>query len=223
MLNIAIDGHAGSGKSMLAHSLAKKLGIKVLDSGAIYRGLACAYKEAGLQDVNLDNITLFIKKTHVKVEFIEDRQHVIVNGKDYTPWLRLEETSRIASQISPYPILREKVMEIQRDFAENNDCIVEGRDVGTDVLPYAQVKFFVTASEEVRARRRYDQIKDKSNITYQQILENIRDRDYKDEHREVAPLRPANDSIIIDSSDMTLEETIQKCYEIVCSAEEKIK
>ena len=223
MLNIAIDGHVGSGKSTLAYAVAKELGIRVLDTGAIYRGLACAYKESGLKDTSLENVTNFVEKTQVSVEFIDDVQHVFVNGKDYTPWLRLEETSRLASHISPYPILREKVMEIQRAFAQKYDCVVEGRDVGTDVLPYAQIKFFVTASEEVRARRRYQQVKDKSSITYQQILENLRERDYKDEHREVAPLRPANDAIIIDTSDMTLEETIRKCVEIVGDRAEYIK
>lgn len=223
MLNIAIDGHAGSGKSMLAYMLAKELGVKVFDTGAIYRGLACAYKDSGMGEVTKENISNFVAQIEVKVEFIEDRQHVFVNGKDYTPWLRLEETSHMASLISPYPILREKVVRIQREFAKDYDCVMEGRDIGTEVLPFATVKFFVTAREEVRAQRRYDQIKDKGNVTYQHILENLRERDYKDEHREVAPLRPASDSIIIDTSDMTLEETIKKCIEIVEEKTENFK
>lgn len=223
MLNIAIDGHAGSGKSMLAYMLAKELGVKVFDTGAIYRGLACAYKDSGMGEVTKENILNFVAQIEVKVEFIEDRQHVFVKGKDYTPWLRLEETSHMASLISPYPILRERVMKIQRDFAKNYDCVVEGRDVGTDVLPDAPIKFFVTASAEVRAKRRYEQIKDKSKTTYEEVLIGLKERDYKDEHREVAPLRPASDSIIIDTSDMTLEETVKKCIEIVEEKTEKFK
>lgn len=215
MLNIAIDGHVASGKSSVAKGIAKKLGIKVLDTGAIYRGLACAYKEMGLGDVSLPNIELFIERVNVSVVFQEDGQHVIINGKDYTSFLRLEETSSLSSQISPFPILREKVMLIQREFAKANDCVMEGRDIGTDVLPNADVKFFVTASEEVRAARRFAQVKESGSVTFQQVLADLKARDYKDENRKVAPLRPAKDSIIIDSGEMTLEETIEKCIDLI--------
>ena len=215
MINIAIDGHVASGKSTVAHELAKRLGFKVLDTGAIYRGLACAYKESGLGEITQDNISKFIMKASVKVEFYDEVQHVIVNNKDYTEFLRLEETSMLSSQISPFPILREKVMKIQRDFSLNNNCVVEGRDIGSEVLPNAQVKFFITASAEVRAKRRYEQLKDKSKTTFQQVLDDLLARDYKDEHREVAPLRTVEDSIIIDTSNMTLDETVNKCIEIV--------
>lgn len=215
MINIAIDGHVASGKSTVAHEVAERLGFKVLDTGAIYRGLACAYKEGGFGEINQSNIENFISKTSVKVEFISGKQHVFVNDKDYTAWLRLEETSRLSSQISPFPILREKVMQIQRTFANENDCVVEGRDIGSEVLPNAQVKFFITASEEVRAKRRFDQLQEKSQTAYQQILEDLRARDYKDEHREVAPLRIVEDSIVIDTSNLTLDETINKCIELI--------
>lgn len=215
MLNIAIDGHVGSGKSTLAKGIAKNLGLKVLDTGAIYRGLACAFKEGEWCDINLENVTKFASQTTVKIAFIEDLQHVIVNGKDYTPWLRLEETSRIASQIAVFQVVRNKVLEIQRDFANNYDCVMEGRDIGTDVLPNAQLKLFITASEEVRAKRRFDQIKDKTQTSFEQVLKDLRDRDYKDTHREIAPLKPAKDAIIIDTSDMTLEQTIEKCVDLI--------
>lgn len=220
MINIAIDGHVGSGKSTLAYGIAQKLGLNVLDTGAIYRGLACAFKESGMIEPNLENVTKFVAQTTVKVEFIDGIQHVFVNDKDYTPWLRLEETSRLASSISPYQILRDKVIKIQREFAQNYDCVMEGRDIGTDVLPNAPVKLFITASEEVRAMRRYEQIKDKSQTSYEKILADLRERDYKDEHREVSPLRPAKDAIILDTSDMTLEQTIEKCVSII---KEKVK
>lgn len=214
MLNIAIDGHVASGKSTIAKEIAKRLGLKVLDTGAIYRGLACAFKDSGLQQPNEENIAKFVQTINVEVAFVEDKQHVVVNSIDYTPFLRLEETSRLSSLISPYPVLREKVMTIQRKFAEENNCVMEGRDIGTDVLPNAQVKLFVTAKDEVRAKRRYDQLNDKS-VSFEQILADLRERDYKDEHREVAPLRKAKDSIVIDSSEITLEETIQTCIDII--------
>lgn len=214
MLNIAIDGHVASGKSVVAKAIAQKLNIKVLDTGAIYRGLACEYKEEGFDEPNLEKVTKFIKDVSVKVEFIDGKQHVIVNDKDYTPYLRLEEISTLSSKISPYPILREKVLEIQRAFASANDCVMEGRDIGTDVLPNAQVKLFITASAEVRAWRRYEQVKDKS-VSFEKVLADLKERDYKDEHREVAPLKPAEDSIILDTSDMTLQEVIEKCISII--------
>ena len=215
MLNIAIDGHVASGKSAVARAIAERLNIKVLDTGAIYRGLACAFKESTFDGVNEENVNQFIKNLKVEVKFLDDAQHVFVNEKDYTPWLRLEETSTYASLISPYPILRKKVMAIQRDFAKNNDCVMEGRDIGTEVLPNATIKFFVTAREEVRAKRRYDQLKDKGNVDYNQILEDLRARDYKDEHRTVAPLKPAEDSIILDTSDMTFEEVVEHCLALI--------
>ena len=214
MINIAIDGHVASGKSTIAHEIAKRLKFKVLDTGAIYRGIACAYKESGLGEITQENIEKFIFETVVRVCFINEEQHVFVNNKDYTPLLRLEETSRLSSEISPYPVLREKVMQIQRDFARQFDCVIEGRDIGSEVLPNAQVKFFITASEDVRAKRRFEQL-DKNLATYQQILEDLRARDYKDENRAVAPLRKVEDSIVIDTSKMTLNETIDRCIDII--------
>lgn len=214
MLNIAIDGHVASGKSVLAKAIASNLGIKVFETGAIYRGLACAFKETG-HVVNFENVEKFIQGINVKVEFIEGIQHVIVNGVDYTSMLRLEEISVLSSAISPFKNLRNVVLDIQRNFAKENDCVMEGRDIGTEILPNANVKFFVTASQEVRAQRRYDQIKDKSTTSYQHILDDLKLRDYRDENREVSPLKKAEDAILIDSSDMALEEVIEKCLKIV--------
>ena len=216
MLNIAIDGHVSSGKSTLAHGLAKKLGIRVLDTGAIYRGLACAYDSEIGGEIDEKIVDKFIENVVVKIEFIDDVQHVFVNGKDYTPFLRLEKTSVGASKISQYPKLREKVLSLQRDFANNYDCVVEGRDIGSHVLPNAQFKFFVTANAEKRAMRRYIQIKDvPGSPTYDEILKDLLDRDYRDEHRAVAPLIKTDDAILVDNTDISLEQTIDKCAEIV--------
>lgn len=217
MLNIAIDGHVGSGKSTLSKGLAKRLNLRVLDTGAIYRGIACRFKAEGLENhIDEGTINKFVEKLKVQVEFDGDLQRVIVDGVDYTPWLRKEETSVLTSKISPFPKIREKVLDIQRDFAKKYDCVIEGRDIGTVVLPNADVKFFITASEKVRAQRRYDQIKNlPDSPSYDEILKDLRMRDYQDEHRKIAPLKPAKDSIIMDTSEMTLEQTIEKCVQII--------
>lgn len=217
MLNIAIDGHVGSGKSTLSKGLAKRLNLRVLDTGAIYRGIACRFKAEGLENhIDEGTINKFVEKLKVQVEFDGDLQRVIVDGVDYTPWLRKEETSVLTSKISPFPKIREKVLDIQRDFAKKYDCVIEGRDIGTVVLPNADVKFFITASEKVRAQRRYDQIKNlPDSPSYDEILKDLRMRDYQDEHRKIAPLKPAEDSIIMDTSEMTLEQTIEKCVQII--------
>ncbi len=214
MINIAIDGHVSSGKSTLSRGVAQKLGLKVLDTGAIYRGLACEYKEKFIE-VNQLNVTKFVAQTDVKVVFEGDKQRVVVNGRDYTPYLRLEEISALSSNIAPYKILRDKVTTIQRAFAGENDCIIEGRDVGTDVLPNATIKFFVTATAEERAKRRFLQIKDTSSTTFEQVLADLVERDRKDETREVAPLRIAKDAIVVDTTNMTLEEAIDHCVDII--------
>ena len=217
MLNIAIDGHVGSGKSTLSKGLAKRLNLRVLDTGAIYRGIACRFKAEGLENhIDEGTINKFVEKLKVQVEFDGDLQRVIVDGVDYTPWLRKEETSVLTSKISPFPKIREKVLDIQRDFAKKYDCVIEGRDIGTVVLPNADVKFFITASEKVRAQRRYDQIKNlPDSPSYDEILKDLRMRDYQDVHRKIAPLKPAKDSIIMDTSEMTLEQTIEKCVQII--------
>ena len=216
MINIAIDGFGGSGKSTLAEGLADKLGFKVLNTGAIYRGLACAYKDAGLKNFDEKTVTEFVKTVKVSVTFEGKEQHVIVNDKDYTKFLRLEEISYISSQIAPIPSLRKVVRAIQRNFARENNCIMEGRDIGSEVLPNADVKLFVTASPEVREQRRYAQLKDNS-ISFQTVLDDLNKRDYADVHRKVSPLVPAKDAIIVDTSNMTLDESLNYCLNLIKS------
>ncbi len=216
MLNITIDGHVGSGKSTLAKGIANKLSLNVFDTGAVYRSLACAYIERFGKIVNQKNVELLSKAINIEVIFDKKVQHVLVDNKDYGDKIRSEEISVFTSKISPFKALREKVLFIQRNFASENDCVMEGRDIGTDVLPNANVKFFITASETVRAQRRFDQIKDKPNApSFEEILQDLRVRDYADEHRDIAPLKPANDAIIMDTSNYTLDETIEKCIEII--------
>lgn len=216
MINIAVDGTVGSGKSTVTKELARLLNLKVLDTGAIYRGIACEFKKKFSNNVNDENVEKILKKLKVQVEFEGENQKVIVNDFDYTPYLRTEEISSLTSRISPYPKIREKVLTIQRKFASDYNSIMEGRDIGTVVLPKADVKIFLTATQEERAKRRYDQIILKDNtVTLEKILEDLKVRDYNDEHREIAPLKPAEDAIFVDNTGMTLQETVKKLYEII--------
>ena len=215
MLNIAIDGYVGSGKSTLAHALAKRLNLKVLDTGAIYRSITCFYQEKFGNLVSGDLVEEFVKDLEVKVEFKGENQIVFVNGKDYVNRIRQEEISVLTSELAPYISIRNKVLSVQRKFAKEYDCVIEGRDIGTVVLPKANFKFFITASEKTRAERRYCQIKDKQKVSLEQILQDLQIRDYNDTHRKIAPLVPAKDSIILDTTDLTLEQTVEKCLEIM--------
>lgn len=215
MLNIAIDGYVGSGKSTLANEIAKKLSLKKLDTGAIYRSIACEYRKNFDFLINAENVERLVKNLKIEVVFEKGVQHVKINGNDYFHHIREEEISILTSQISPYISIRDKVLAVQREFASKYDCVIEGRDIGTVVLPKANFKFFLTGSEEVRAQRRYDQIKDKQHISFEQILKDLKQRDYNDTHRKVAPLIPAEDAIIIDTTNLTLEETVDKCIDII--------
>ena len=156
-----------------------------------------------------------VKNLEVEIEFKGDSQIVFVNGKDYTNKIRQEEISILTSLLAPYLSVREKVLSVQRKFAKDYNCVIEGRDIGTVVLPKANFKFFVTASEQTRAQRRYSQIKDKQKVTFDQILQDLQQRDYNDTHRKVAPLVPAKDAIILDTTDLTLGQTVEKCLEII--------
>ena len=212
MINIAIDGHAGSGKSVIAEELAKKLNFKILNTGAIYRGLACAYRDMKLGQPNEEKIDILLKNVKLDIKFEDKNQLVFVNGINYTPQLREEEISMLSSTISTYPKLRTAMLDIQRNFAKNNNCIMEGRDIGTIVLPNADIKLFITASAEERARRRL--LQNKSGI-YEEVLKHIIERDYQDEHRQIAPLKMAKDAILIDTGGQTVEESVEKCLNII--------
>ncbi|MBQ9792945.1 MAG: (d)CMP kinase [Clostridia bacterium] len=217
MFAVTIDGKAGCGKSTLADELSKILNLKKFNTGAVYRGITCEYmKQFGDLEPTMEGINAFVNDLAVDVVFDGATQKIIVNGNDYTPYLREEVISNFVAKVSPFNIVREKVREIQRNFAEYNDCIMEGRDIGTVVLPNAQCKLFVTASSEVRAKRRFEQLKDAENApTYEEILNEINDRDHKDINREHGALLPAKDGIIIDNSDETLEQTVNRCKKII--------
>lgn len=213
MISIAIDGGTACGKGTIAKALADKLGFKVLDTGAIFRGIACAFVDFGLNEMNDEIIDEFVQKIKIDVKFIDDIQHVFVNGEDKTPFLRTESTSQMASKISVFPKVRNFMNEVAREFAKENNCIVEGRDITTVVLPNADVKFFFTADAKVRAERRVNQLiasgkEAKFNDVYKDLLE----RDERDSKRAVAPLKPAPDAIIMDNTNMTEQQSIDFCY-----------
>lgn len=218
MINVAIDGFTGSGKSTLAKALAVKLGenFKILDTGAIFRGLGYAFDLAGYREMNNENISSFLKDVDVKVKFIDNVQHVFVNNSDVTNFIRTEKVSQLASKISVFPEVREKYLEIAKKFANEYDCIMEGRDIGTVVMPKADVKIFLTADEEVRAKRRFDELVARGNkVSYDDVLKDLKERDLRDSSRAVAPLMPTEDSIIVDNSEMTFDETVDFCLAII--------
>ena len=217
MYQIAIDGTSGSGKSSFAKGLAKELGFYHLNTGEIYRALACAYKERGYSEVNEANIIDFTKDIKVEVAFEERKQVVYVNDKSYTPFLRLEEISDLTSQISPFKILRGKVLDVQRNFAKGNNVVMEGRDIGSTVLPNANVKIFLTADVRARAERRYKELspEDKAQTSFEEVLADLEERDYRDSHREGAPLQVAEGAVVLDNSNLNLQETIDEGVRIV--------
>ena len=220
-VNIAIDGYVCSGKSTIAKELARRLGYNVFDTGAVYRGIACAFKYLKGDENVIDEKTMknFANQIFVEIKFVNGLQHVLVNGVDHTKELRTEEMSTLSAKLSPYMSIREKVLKIQRKFAEKNNTVMEGRDIGSEVLPNADFKFFITADEKVRASRRYEQQRARGNfdVTFEQVLEDLRDRDYKDTHREHGAIKKTADAHTIDTTNQTLDESVEQCLEIIKS------
>lgn len=218
MFNVAIDGTTSSGKSTLAQNLSKALGFDRLDTGAIYRGIACRFMRLKLQKVDEEAVQKLVRDLSIRITFKNEKQHVIVNGIDETDNLRTEEISLLTSEISPYKSVRDKVLTIQRQFAETHNCVVEGRDITTVVLPHADVKFYITASPEERARRRWLQFAGKKDApSYEDVLSDLKIRDDRDSHREFGKLAIADDAIVIDTTDKNLDEVVGICEEIVRS------
>ena len=223
-MNIAVDGYAASGKSVIAREIARALDINVFDTGAMYRGIACEWDSQNLGEPTLEKVSTFVKGISISVKFIEGKQHTYINGRDYTDFLRLEKISMLAVLLSPYKVVREKVTEIQRTFASSHDCVMEGRDIGSIVLPNAEYKFFVTAPVEVRAKRRYDQeIINQPDLKYEKVLEDLKKRDYLDKTREVSPLIKVKDSIVIDTGGKTIDESLEECLSYIDNDKKVLK
>lgn len=215
--SIAIDGPAGAGKSTIAKRLAKELGYCYVDTGAIYRTVAYFFDLWGVAPKDIDGITRYIDELTIGIEYDEDgTQHMIMNGMDVTNDIRTQEISQKASLISAHAIVREMLLDMQRDVAKQHNVIMDGRDIGTVVLPRANVKIFLTASAEVRAQRRTDELIAKGQkANYAQILKEIQQRDYQDTHREVAPLKLARDSIKVDTSALDIDGVIAELKRII--------
>ena len=215
--SIAIDGPAGAGKSTMAKRLAKELGYQYVDTGAIYRTVAYFLDLWGVSPKDIDGVSRYIDELTIGIEYDEEgTQHMIMNGMDVTADIRTQDISQKASLVSAHAIVREMLLDMQRDVAKEYNVIMDGRDIGTVVLPKANVKFFLTASAEVRAKRRTEELKAKGQkADYNKILKEIQQRDYQDTHREIAPLKLARDSIKLDTSEMTIEEVVAEMKRIV--------
>lgn len=209
MINVAIDGPAGAGKSTVARAAAQKLGYIYVDTGALYRAVGVYCLRNSIVTTDVDGVGAILKDITVELKFIDGVQHVFLNGDDVSTEIRLPEASMAASNVSAIPSVRAFLFDLQRDIAAKNNCLMDGRDIGTVVLPNAQVKIFLTADPEERAMRRYKELIEKgSNVTFGEVLEDLKVRDYNDSHREIAPLKPAEDSVIVNTTGMTLEESI---------------
>ena len=215
--SIAIDGPAGAGKSTIAKRLAKELGYCYVDTGAIYRTVAYYLDLLGVSPKDVDGVERYIDELTINIEYDENGlQHMIMNGMDVTGDIRSQDISQKASLVSAHAVVREVLLDMQRDVARKNNVIMDGRDIGTVVLPNADVKIFLTASPEVRAKRRTDELTAKGQkAVYETILKEIIQRDYQDSHRLVAPLKQADDAVLVDTSNLNIEEVMETIKGIV--------
>ena len=220
-ISVAIDGPAGAGKSTIARRLAAELGDRYVDTGAIYRTVAYFMDLWGVSPKDVDGVNRYIDELTIGIEYDEEGlQHMIMNGMDVTQDIRTQDISQKASLISAHAVVREVLLDMQRDMAKNYDVVMDGRDIGTVVLPKATVKIFLTASPEVRAERRCKELQEKGQkAQYAQILKEIQQRDYQDTHREIAPLKMCRDSVKVDTSELNLEESVAAIRKII---EEKL-
>nr|MDD5837250.1 (d)CMP kinase [Eubacteriales bacterium] len=220
MFNVAIDGPAGAGKSTIAKAAAKELGFIYVDTGALYRAIAYNAVTKGVID-DTQKIIDMLTDTNVELKYVDGVQAVYLNGDDVSAYIRTPEISMGASKVSAIPQVREFLLNLQRDIAQKNNVIMDGRDIATVVLPNADVKIFLFASPECRAQRRYKELMEKGEeVTLEDVLADVNQRDYQDSHREIAPLKPSEDSVMADTSKLTLEESIQLIINII---KERIK
>ncbi len=215
MINVAIDGPAGAGKSTIAKAAAKALGYIYVDTGALYRAVALAAVREGVIN-DTDKIIAMLDSVQVELKYIDGVQSVLLNGEDVSAYIRTPEISMGASKASAIPEVRAFLLELQRDIAKKNNVIMDGRDIATVVLPNADVKIFLFASPECRAERRYKELIEKGeSVMFEDVLADVNQRDYQDSHREIAPLKPSKESILLDTSDINLEESIQAVISII--------
>lgn len=213
--NIAIDGPAGAGKSTIARAVAARMGLIYVDTGAMYRAITLFLLREGVDVTDAGAVEEKCREADVTIRYENGEQVVLLNGENVNPYLRTEEVSRTTSVVSTQKSVREKLKELQQKLARESDCIMDGRDIGTCVLPHADVKIFLTASSLVRAKRRYTELTARGeSCDLGQIQRDIEERDYRDMHREVSPLTQAEDAVLVDTSDMTVEQVIGRIVEL---------
>lgn len=213
--NIAVDGPAGAGKSTIAKLVAKNMNLIYVDTGAMYRAMALYFIKQGVDINNVEAVAEACSGADITIKYEAGIQVVYLNEENVSPFLRTEEVGNAASVTSGVPQVRARLLELQQTLAKNSDCIMDGRDIGTCILPNADVKIYLTASSEVRAKRRYDELVAKGEeCDLSKIQEDIEERDYRDMHREVAPLKQAEDAVLVDSSYMTIDEVVERIVSI---------
>lgn len=219
-LTIALDGPVGAGKSTVADAVAQKLGILHLDTGAMYRAVGLSALRQGIDLANAAAVTAHCGRLMLTVRYQEGQQRTLVDGVDVTDFLRTDEVGMAASTVSRYPGVRAGIVALQQRLASQTDMLLDGRDIGTRVLPHAKVKIFLTAAPEARARRRYEELRARGvNESYEQVLKDLMARDEQDTHRAVDPLRPAEDAITVDTTHLSFEETVETVLSVVRRAE----
>ena len=216
MFNIAIDGPAGAGKSTIAKKVAKELDFIYVDTGAMYRSMALYLIRKGVKAEERNRIVELLPEIHVTLAYVEGEQHVYLNKEDVSSLIRNEEVSQMTSSVSTIPEVREALLSLQRNLAKENNVLMDGRDIGTCVLPNAELKIYLTASTKVRAKRRYDEMIEKGmECNLKELEASIKERDYRDMNREIAPLKQAEDAVFLDTSDMNIEEVVNAIIRLV--------
>jgi len=216
MINIAIDGPAGAGKSSVAKAVASKYGYIYVDTGALYRALAYKAIEGGLDIADAESVSDMLSKTKLNIAYNELGQRIFLDGADVSDYIRTAAVSMGASDISAIGFVREWLLDMQKDIAKANNCIMDGRDIGTTILPNADIKIFLTASVEERAKRRYKELIEKGeSVTFEAVMEDVKTRDYNDSHRAVSPLKKADDAIEVDTTGMNIEQSVDALVKII--------
>lgn len=214
--NIAIDGPAGAGKSTIAKRVSSELSFIYVDTGAMYRSIALYLLRNGISAEDSEAVKKALEKIEIAIQYVDGEQHVLLNREDVSGQIRTEAVGNMASKAAVLPCVREKLLELQRKLAREQDVVMDGRDIGTNILPDAQLKVYLTASVDTRAQRRYKELLEKNeDCDLEKIRKDIEKRDYQDMHRETAPLMQAADAVYLDSSDMTIDQVVDKIKSLV--------
>ena len=216
MIKIALDGPSGAGKSTVAKALAKELGVVYVDTGALYRTVGYFVRMNDADPKDPEAVGALLDKIHIEIKYVDGAQHVYLNGEDLGDKIRTPEMSMYASAVSAIPAVRSFLLDTQRDIARKNSVVMDGRDIGTVILPDAEVKVFMVASAEARAKRRYKELIAKGeNVQYETVLAEMIERDHNDKNRDIAPAVPADDAVIMDNSDMSIEDNVRAVIDLI--------